>query len=115
MIRFRPDLRLLTAPDATLGLDLARAHLPDVILMDIHLPGMDGVEALGVLQSSRRTAHIPVIAITAGGLDRHPGRGRAQAFFRTLTKPLDIDQFVGALDSALASAGATAPDARGVQ
>ncbi len=114
MIRFRPGLKLLTAPDATLGLALARAHLPDVILMDIDLPGMDGIEALGRLQSSRQTARIPVIAITASGFNHQASRGKARGFFRTLTKPLDLDQFAEALDSALATADVAVPAARGV-
>jgi signal transduction histidine kinase/CheY-like chemotaxis protein len=103
MIGFRPDLRLLSAPDARLGIELARAHRPRVILMDIHLPGMSGEDALKVLREDRRTADIPVIAITADAMPRAVAKGLATGFFRYLTKPLMLDAFNEAIDSALAA------------
>ncbi|PWF49289.1 hybrid sensor histidine kinase/response regulator [Massilia glaciei] len=102
IIGFRSDLRLLMAPDAHLGLEMARVHLPDLILMDINLPGMSGTEALGQLRADPRTAHIPVIALTANAMPRDVERGLANGFFRYLTKPIDIGQFGEAIDSTLA-------------
>jgi signal transduction histidine kinase/ActR/RegA family two-component response regulator len=103
MIRFRSDVRLLSAPDARLGIELARAHRPRAILMDIHLPGMSGEDALKVLREDQRTAHIPIIAITADAMPRAVAKGLAAGFFRYLTKPLMLDAFSEALDSALAA------------
>ncbi|MES3023744.1 MAG: ATP-binding protein [Pseudomonadota bacterium] len=102
IIGFRSDLRLLMAPDAHLGIEMARVHLPDLILMDINLPGMSGTEALKQLRADPRTAHIPVIALTANAMPRDVERGLANGFFRYLTKPIDIDQFGEAIDSTLA-------------
>ncbi|HEY4039723.1 MAG TPA: response regulator, partial [Burkholderiaceae bacterium] len=104
MIRYRSDLRLLSAPDARLGIELARAHIPQVILMDVHLPGMSGDDAMKVLRGNQKTAHIPVIAITANAMPRDVAKGLAAGFFRYLTKPLELDAFTEALDSALAVA-----------
>ena len=104
MVRFRSDVRLLSAPDARLGIELARAHLPRAILMDIHLPGMSGEDALKILREDRRTAGIPVIAITADAMPRAVAKGLATGFFRYLTKPLMLDAFTEAVDSALAAA-----------
>src|SRR5205085_741083 len=60
LVRQRAGLRLLSAPDARLGIELARAHRPDLVLMDLNLPGMSGAEALRVLHRDRATAAIPV-------------------------------------------------------
>ncbi|NRR29257.1 response regulator [Oxalobacteraceae bacterium] len=102
IIRFRPDLRLLSAPDGHLGIELARAHLPDVILMDINLPCVSGLDALKLLRKDPRTAHIPVIALTANAMPRDIERGLAQGFYRYLVKPLNIDEFTEAINSTLA-------------
>jgi signal transduction histidine kinase/CheY-like chemotaxis protein len=96
-----PGLRLLSAPDAHLGLQLARAHLPDLILMDLHLPGMGGIEALKVLRADPATAAIPVIAVTASAMPRDIEAGIESGFASYVTKPIDIDQFTQAINSAL--------------
>ncbi|AVR95079.1 ATP-binding protein [Pseudoduganella armeniaca] len=101
IISFRPELRLLTAPDGQLGLELARAHLPDLILMDINLPGISGLEALRLLRAEPRTAHIPVIALTANAMPRDVERGIAAGFFRYLIKPINIDEFTEAINSTI--------------
>jgi CheY-like chemotaxis protein len=103
MIGFRSDVRLISAPDARLGIELARVHRPRAILMDLHLPGMSGADALKILRDDRRTADIPVIAITAEAMPRDIARGLAIGFFRYLTKPVMLDAFAEALDSALAA------------
>ncbi len=101
IIAFRKDLRLLTAPDASLGIELAHAHQPDVILMDINLPGMNGNDALIKLHADSATAHIPVIALTANAMSRDVAKGMALGFFRYLTKPINITEFLETVDSAL--------------
>ncbi|MEH6437006.1 ATP-binding protein [Massilia sp. DD77] len=102
IVRFRPDLRLLSAPDGHIGLQLARAHRPELILMDLNLPGMSGIEVLRQLRTDPETAAIPVIALTANAMARDIERGRAAGFHRYLTKPIDIDKFTEAIDSTLA-------------
>jgi CheY-like chemotaxis protein/anti-sigma regulatory factor (Ser/Thr protein kinase) len=101
IIRLRTDLRLISAPDARLGIDLAKAHRPELILMDLNLPGMSGLEALRVLREDPETAAIPVIALTANAMPRDVERGLAAGFFRYLTKPIDISMFNEAIDSTL--------------
>ena len=65
LIGSRPDMRLLTARDGDLGIQLARANQPEVILMDINLPGISGIEALRILRADPATAHIPIVALTS--------------------------------------------------
>jgi len=100
----RGDLRLLSAGTGDLGIELARAHLPDVILMDINLPGTNGVKALAVLRRETATAHIPVIALSANASPRDIERGMTAGFFRYLTKPIKVDELLDTLDLALAVA-----------
>jgi signal transduction histidine kinase/CheY-like chemotaxis protein len=102
IVRFRPDLRLLPASDGHVGLSLARAHLPDIILMDLNLPGLDGFELLRELRRDPRTAAIPAIALTANAMQSDIERGLAAGFVRYLTKPLDIARFSEAIDATLA-------------
>jgi CheY-like chemotaxis protein len=106
IIGFRPDIRLLTAADGSFGVELARGHRPDVILMDINLPGISGNEAMLILQSDPTTAHIPVIALSANAMPRDIEKSMAFGFFRYLTKPINIPQFFEVLDSALELADA---------
>ena len=115
ILDLRGDVRQISAPDARLGIDLARAHLPQVILLDINLPGMSGLEALTVLQSDPATARIPVVAITANAMAGDVSRGLAAGFFRYVTKPIDMAQLNDAVNAALAAAffarRAAAPEA----
>jgi len=101
LISFRPDLRLLTAAEGQLGIELARAHQPDVILMDINLPDISGNEALIILRNDPKTAHIPVIALTANAMPRAVSESMAYGFFRYIVKPINIDDFFEILDGAL--------------
>jgi CheY-like chemotaxis protein len=101
IIARRPDMRLLTAGDAILGIALARTHLPEVILMDINLPGMNGIQALKILRNDPQTARIPVLAISANAMAHDIRKGLEAGFLRYLTKPIKVDEFLAALDMAL--------------
>jgi len=105
IVRFRPDLRLLSAPDGHVGLSLARSQHPEVILMDLNLPGMSGFEVLAQLRRDPATSAIPAIALTANAMPRDIERGLAAGFDRYLTKPIDIDKFNEAIDGVLAQLG----------
>ncbi|HEU4852068.1 MAG TPA: PAS domain S-box protein [Telluria sp.] len=101
LIARRGDLKLLTAIDGHLGVELARAYLPDVILMDINLPGISGYGALRLLREDPATAHIPVLALSANAVPRDIEKGLEAGFFRYLTKPIRVREFMDALDVAL--------------
>jgi PAS domain S-box-containing protein len=101
LIARRPDLQLLTAVNGTLGIEIARSAQPTVILMDINLPGISGVEALKVLRVDPSTAHIPVVALSANAMPRDIEKGLQAGFFRYLTKPIKINEFMHTLDTAL--------------
>ncbi len=103
IIARRPQLRLLSAADGTLGVEFARTHRPDVILMDINLPGISGIEALRILRADPATAHIPIIALSANAVPRDIARGLEAGFFNYLTKPIKVAEFMQALDLALAA------------
>ena len=89
-----PHISLFTAHTPSLGLDLAHHHQPDLILLDINLPGMNGYQVLAELKNRTRTASIPVIAITANAMRRDIERGKQAGFAEYLTKPLDISLFL---------------------
>ncbi|MFZ6707650.1 PAS domain S-box protein [Undibacterium sp. TC9W] len=101
LIARRSDLRLLTAVDAHLGIATAQSCKPDVILMDINLPGLSGFGALKILANDPLTAHIPVMALSANAMPRDIEKGLDAGFFRYLTKPIKVNEFMDALDLAL--------------
>ena len=101
IIARRPDMRLLSAADGTRGIALARIHQPAVILMDINLPGIGGIQALKLLRDDPATAHIPVLAISANAMPLDIKKGLEAGFFRYLTKPIKVNEFLDALDMAL--------------
>jgi PAS domain S-box-containing protein len=100
-----PDMHLLTAVTGNSGIESARASQPDVILMDINLPDINGFEALKILRADAATAHIPVIAISANAMPRDIKKGMGAGFSRYITKPIKVDEFIDALDMALESKG----------
>ena len=87
------DIKLLTAPQAVIGLDLANAYQPNLILLDINLPDIDGFEAFKRLQNMEETHDIPVIAISANAMQKDIDRALAFGFRNYLTKPINISQF----------------------
>ena len=100
----RPDLHLLSARTGSLGIELAHSARPDVILMDINLPGMSGIKAMQILRADSATAHIPVVALSANAMPRDIERGLRAGFFRYLTKPIKVAEFTETMDVALAFA-----------
>ena len=87
------------------SIEIARSAMPDVILMDINLPGLNGYEALSILHSDQSTQLIPVIAVSANAMPYDVSRGLEAGFFRYLTKPLKVEEFMAALDEALEYSG----------
>ena len=96
-----PSWKLLIADDGEAGLIAARRDEPDIILMDINLPGMSGYEALARLQNMPETATTPVVAISANAMPVDVARGKAAGFFDYLTKPIDIGAMLDAISSAV--------------
>jgi CheY-like chemotaxis protein len=101
LILRRPDVKLLSARDGNLGVQLARTRQPDVVLMDINLPGLSGIDALKILREDPGTAHIPVVALSANAMPRDIEKGMQAGFYRYLTKPIKIGEFLETLDLAL--------------
>ncbi len=102
LIARRRDLRLLTAENGNLGVELAQVHLPDVILMDVNLPGISGIKAMSILSRDSATAQIPIIALSANAGPRDIDRGLEAGFLRYLTKPIKVDELMETLDLGLA-------------
>ena len=100
---------MLSARDANLGITLARTHLPDVILMDINLPGISGIDAINILRKDPATARIPIIALSANAMRNDIDRGMEAGFFRYLTKPIKINELLTALADALELARTESP------
>jgi CheY-like chemotaxis protein len=101
LIARHADISLLTAVNGNSGVEIARASIPDVILMDINLPDIDGFEALKILHADPATAHIPVIALSANAMPLEIERGLQAGFFRYITKPIKVDEFMQTLDVTL--------------
>ena len=101
IIEGRPDIRLLSAMNGNVGIELAGAHVPDVILMDINLPGISGFDVLRILRSDPLTKHIPIIALSANVMLHDIANAMEAGFFRYLTKPIELNEFMSAIDEAL--------------
>ncbi len=102
LLKELPGVALFSAPSGALGIDLAVAHRPDIIVLDLNLPGMSGYEVLKRLKALKETRDTPVIALTAAAMPADINRGTEAGFFRYLTKPLDVGTFLAAIDAALA-------------
>jgi CheY-like chemotaxis protein len=96
----RPEIELLTATQGKLGLDLARQHSPDLILLDVHLPDLDGHKVLSELKSSESTRNIPVVVVSADATTQQIKRLTKAGSDTYLTKPLDVVEFFRVLDRA---------------
>ena len=84
-------LTMIQAPNAELGLELARSKKPNLIILDINLPGMSGLDAVKELQKSKATADIPVYALSAAATRRDIEKGLKAGFREYLTKPIDLE------------------------
>ena len=93
----------LEAGTAEDGIVLARAHSPDLVLMDIQLPGMNGIEALGVLRADAATAHIPVIAVTASVMQQDRKKITEAGFDGYIGKPINVKEFLISIGEMLES------------
>jgi len=96
--------RLYTATTAEEGLEVAREQKPDLILMDIGLPGMDGFQALELLQADPSTANIPVVAVTAHAMPELQQRGAEAGFAAYVTKPIDVNMLINTIEAISLSA-----------
>ncbi|MDO9158672.1 MAG: ATP-binding protein, partial [Burkholderiaceae bacterium] len=106
VIARRADWRLLGAPDASLGIEYARVYQPEVVLMDINLPGLNGTDAMRILRADPGTAHIPIVALSANAVPRDIQKCMDAGFFDYVTKPFKVQQLLAALDAALAFSSA---------
>lgn len=100
----RTDIHLLTASTPGLGLELAMAHRPVMILLDINLPDMDGYDVMKCLRESEATRDIPVVAISANAMPGDLARGKAAGFADYLTKPISVDRLLQVVDGVVARA-----------
>jgi PAS domain S-box-containing protein len=94
----RPHIQVTTALTPGLGIQLALARKPDLILLDINMPGMDGYQVLDVLKSYGRTKNIPIIAVTANAIPEAVEKGAASKLDAYITKPLDVPKFLATVD-----------------
>jgi PAS domain S-box-containing protein len=93
------SIDLLVAPNAETGVDIATRRRPAVVIMDINLPGMSGLDALRALRANEETRDIPVIALTAAASERDRQAGERAGFYRYLTKPVQVDELIAALEA----------------
>jgi PAS domain S-box-containing protein len=96
-----PGIELVTAPTAEIGIELIRAQRPELVIMDINLPGMSGFDAAKQLQEWPETKDIPVIALTAAASARDHARAQDVGFYRYLTKPVKVDELTAVLEELL--------------
>jgi len=97
----KPGVEVITALDPKMGIDIAMTELPDLVLLDIHMPGMDGYDVLRFLKKQQRFENLPVIALTANAMQKEVERGLQAGFYEYLTKPLDIPKFNKIIDELL--------------
>lgn len=98
ILQARPDVELLPAMQGRLGLELAREHAPDLILLDIHLPDVDGDEVLARLKQAPHTQDIPVVILSADATDAQTKRLLAAGAAAYLTKPIEVGRLLETLD-----------------
>ena len=113
IIARRTDLRMLSAAEGSIGIEFARAYQPDVILMDINLPGISGIDAMRVLRADPATAHIPIIALSANAVPRDIAKALDAGFFGYITKPIKVEHFMETLDVAMKHSQSTSARAAG--
>ena len=99
-----PDIRLVTAVNGALGIEVARSEMPTVILLDLNLPGISGMNVMKALRDDPLTTHIPVLALTANAMPLDREKALNAGFFRYMSpKPIKVDEFMETLTAALES------------
>ena len=101
VLRFK-GFRVLVAETAEIGVPMALKEKPDLVLMDIHLPGMNGIEALGKLRADPETKSIPVFAFTASVMPQDRKEITSAGFDGFLSKPINLKEFVETINAAMA-------------
>jgi len=102
----RRDIKLLTASNASLGLELAETQRPDLVLLDLNLPELDGYGVLSLLRAKEWGRSLPVVAVTALAMPHDIDRARSAGFAEYLTKPIEVERFLRVVDECLARGGA---------
>jgi CheY-like chemotaxis protein len=97
----RPQVKLLSSPQAKLGIELARAHRPDMILLDLSLPDMNGLDLVRSLRAYPETREIPVVALSTNTLPEEIRRAKEAGFQDYLTKPINVNEFLDYIDRML--------------
>ena len=113
LITLIPHVEMIGAVNGTLGIELARATQPRVILMHISRPGIIGIRALKILRQDANTAHIPVVALSADVIPCDIYKTSEAGFFRQLTKPIKVEEFMSTLNAALNFVEIRLPTAQG--
>jgi len=101
LLKRRPNIRMWSAHEPLLGLELALEHCPDLILLDINLPGLDGYEVLDRLRQQPKTSHTPVLAVSANAMPSDIEKGLKAGFEAYLTKPIDVNNLLQVVDNIL--------------
>ena len=101
ILSLRDNLTFFSATKALPGIELAKSELPDLILMDLRLPDMDGITAFKQLQLIKELKHIPVMALTANAIDGESEKALSLGFKNYITKPINIDHFLKEIDKLL--------------
>jgi len=104
IIATKSTLSFLSSSNAEMGIEVARSKRPDLIILDLNLPGMDGYEALSRLRNYPETKDIPIIALSASAMPENITRGLMAGFKHYITKPINVDEFCAVLDHELGSA-----------
>jgi two-component system cell cycle response regulator DivK len=102
VLRFK-GFRVLVAETAEIGVPMAQKEKPDLVLMDIHLPGMNGIEALGKLRADPETKAIPVFAFTASVMPQDRKQITSAGFDGFLSKPINLKEFLDTINAAMAA------------
>lgn len=97
----KSNIKLISAPNALEGIEIAQAQIPDLILMDIHLPGMDGIEAFKKLQEIEKVKNIPIFSLTADAMASDIQKAMKLGFRDYITKPIDVPKFLTAIEKVL--------------
>jgi len=97
------DIKLISAMEAQPGIRLASTEIPDLILMDLHLPDIDGFCAFEKIRSMEETSHIPIIAVSADAMEDDRKKALDMGFQTYITKPIDVDSFINVIEDVLSA------------